>query len=42
MIEPLPASLHGACGGSGICAIMVNDRSFKEEKLDRTASAGDF
>jgi hypothetical protein len=40
MIGIMAARLQTACTRDGICAIMVNDRSFKEEKLDLTASAG--
>jgi hypothetical protein len=40
MIGALPARLQAACNEPSICAIMVGNRSFKEEMLDRTASAG--
>jgi hypothetical protein len=40
MIGVMAAKLQAACTRDSICAIMVSDHSFKEQKLDPTASAG--
>jgi hypothetical protein len=39
MIGALPAKFQIACTRDSICAIIVRDRSFEEDKLDPRASA---